>query len=390
MTNLNNHYRDKLFGVLREHFNFDFVFYSDGGEPYWMGEVAPVSHLGTKYLKGFWVGRTRIVPALLTTLVRSNHEVIVCTAGGKFVLPLVWLMTRSRNRRLVLWTGVWQRPRFLFHRVVGPVVDWLYRNADAVVAYGAHVRTALLRVGVLPERIRLAPQAIDNSRFDVAVPQAAISSFRSSVGIRPTDVAIVYVGRLVPSKGVATLLRAIADGRFNELPVVLLIVGSGPEEDALRSAARRLGIESRVRFIGSRPNVELPTIYQSADIVVVPSEPSREGAEPWGLVVNEAMASGVAVIASDAVGAAAHGLPADGRSGVVFHAGDSKALAASLAVLVTDENFRLQIRAEAQRHVSSFTYEGMADGIVDAVKYADRRPKIRHDKIAANENTSAD
>ena len=82
--------------------------------------------------------------------------------------------------------------------------------------------------------------------------------------------------------------------------------------------------------------VELRNLYAAADVLVLPSIPTRTFREPWGLVVNEAMNQGLPVIASDAVGAAAGGLVRDGRNGLVVPAGDSAALAGALRRLADD------------------------------------------------------
>ncbi len=79
------------------------------------------------------------------------------------------------------------------------------------------------------------------------------------------------------------------------------------------------------------PPVELRNLYAACDVLVLPSIPTRTFREPWGLVVNEAMNRGLAVIASDAVGAAAGGLVRDGRNGLVVPAGDPAALAGRAA-----------------------------------------------------------
>lgn len=370
ITNLNNHYRDPLFRLLHQTYGFEFLFYSDGGEPYWIGEVLPVSHLGTEYRRGVWLGRTRVVPGIIWDLVRSDHDVVVATAAGKFVLPLVWLMTRIRKRRLVLWTGVWLLPSLRFHRIMRPVLKWLFQDADAVIAYGSHVRRSLVSDGIEPRRIFEAPQAIDNSRFLAAVPAETIAQFRISLGAASNHVVILYVGRLVPSKGVETLLRSVAQLSPGSRPWVLVVTGSGPLEPLLLTIAERLGIADHVRFIGRRPNADLPLVYQASDIVVVPSEPSAEGAEPWGLVVNEAMASGVAVVASDVVGAAAHGLPLNGQTGIVFRATNVDELAQALKALAADDELRSRIAISGKEQVQLFTYESMVAGMLNAVSFA--------------------
>jgi glycosyltransferase involved in cell wall biosynthesis len=251
-----------------------------------------------------------------------------------------------------------------------PALKWLFRDADAVIAYGAHVRRSLVSDGVEPRRIFEAPQAIDNSRFLATVPAEAVAQFRLSVGAGSDDLVILYVGRLVASKGLETLLRSVAKLSGESWSWILVVTGSGPLEPLLLRTAAQLGITNRVHFTGRRPNADLPLVYQASDIVVVPSEPTAEGAEPWGLVVNEAMASGVAVVASDAVGAAAHGLPLNGETGIVFRATDADELARALMTLVTDDELRLRLAVLGRAQVQRFTYQSMIAGILDAVSFA--------------------
>jgi len=173
----------------------------------------------------------------------------------------------------------------------------------------------------------------------------------------------------VESKGVGTLIRAFAQVAAGLQGVRLIVIGSGSEELRLRQLVETLGLRDRITFAGRLLNSELPIVYQSADIAVVPSEPSPEGAEPWGLVVNEAMASGCAVVVSDAVGAAAHGLPRDKVSGFTFPAGDISALSALLSSLARSEDLRAICGANARKHVRQLTHDSMARAIAAAVAH---------------------
>jgi glycosyltransferase involved in cell wall biosynthesis len=257
-----------------------------------------------------------------------------------------------------------------FHQVARGLIDWVMRDADAVVTYGSHVSRALLESGVSKDRMFLAPQAIDNDLFLRPVKAADRAAYRESLGISSADVLALYVGRLVLSKGVRTLIRAFAELASRHKHLQLAIVGSGDDEPQLRQLTNELRMADRVKFIGRVPNTRLPVIFQSSDIMVVPSEPTNEGAEPWGLVVNEAMASGCALLVSDAVGAASHGVPEDGKSGLVFHAGDVSGLAATLERLVVDGPLRNALGMVARAHVQELTYDGMAEGMLAAVEFA--------------------
>ena len=108
-------------------------------------------------------------------------------------------------------------------------------------------------------------------------------------------------------------------------------------------------------------------MYAAADVLVVPSIRTRTFREPWGLVVNEAMNRRLAVIASDAVGAAAGGLVRDERNGLVVPAGDSEALARAIARLADDPALRARLGAAGASDVRAYTHEAWAAGFSEAL-----------------------
>ncbi len=108
-------------------------------------------------------------------------------------------------------------------------------------------------------------------------------------------------------------------------------------------------------------------MYAHAEVLVVPSIPTPSFREPWGLVVNEAMNRGLAVIASDAVGAAAGGLVRDGDTGIVVGAGDPGALAGAIGRLAGSAELRSQLGAAGRRAVAAYTYDAWAAGFTGAL-----------------------
>ncbi|PYQ16773.1 MAG: hypothetical protein DMF80_03360 [Acidobacteria bacterium] len=139
------------------------------------------------------------------------------------------------------------------------------------------------------------------------------------------DLVVLYVGRLVESKGVDLLLEGLAllapplRARMR-----CLIVGEGAGRPGLERRAARLGIGSSTRFLGERPSDQTPALYAAADVVAVPSR-----REPWGLVINEALSSRRPVIAPAWVGAAAD-LVQDGVTGFVLRDASPPAVAEAL------------------------------------------------------------
>jgi glycosyltransferase involved in cell wall biosynthesis len=191
--------------------------------------------------------------------------------------------------------------------------------------------------GVPDERIALAPNAVDAEIFGRA---AVDRSGRRTC-------TFLYAGRLDAEKGLDVLLRA-----FGRAPGELVLAGSGPEEAKLRALA-----DGRVRFAGALDRDELVPLYAEADAFVLPSR-----SEPWGMVLNEAAAAGLPLVATEGAGAA-HDLVEDGVNGFRVAVEDEHALADALTRLAEDEDFRLAAGARSRELVSRFTPEAWADGV---------------------------
>ena len=174
---------------------------------------------------------------------------------------------RRRGRPVVLWV----ESTLHDERSGSIVLERLKRRAvGAASGFLVPGRAALEYVeslGVSPERIVVAPNAVDLSIFSVDVER------RERDGC-----TFLYVGRLAAEKGIDVLLDA-----FDDVPGELLIAGSGPAEAELRSRTN-----GRVRFLGQLSREELPQLYAGADCFVLPSR-----SEPWGMVLNEAAAAGL-------------------------------------------------------------------------------------------------
>ena len=106
---------------------------------------------------------------------------------------------------------------------------------------------------------------------------------------------------------------------------------------------------------------DLPAYLQASDILVLPSVATPRFLEPWGLVLNEAMAAGAAVVATTAVGAAAGGLVVDGETGLVVPERDPAALAIALDKLLSDDVYRLALAWVGTQHVRAWSFEAAAD-----------------------------
>jgi glycosyltransferase involved in cell wall biosynthesis len=288
----------------------------------------------------------------------GRYRAVVCGLGGRVALPGSYLAARRAGVPFVLWATIWAHPRSGAHALSYLPTRHLYRAADAVVTYGPHVTAYVAGHRGGDRGIFEAPQAA-SPHFREPVPAEAVAAARASAGAGKGMLLVLFVGRLETEKGVPVLLDAFRTASLGER-AVLALAGEGPLAPLLEGQAG-------VRGLGRVPESELPALYAAADVLVLPSVPTRTFLEPWGLVVNEAMAQGTPVITSDAVGAAAGGLVRDGQTGLVVPAGDVRALAARLQVMAANRELRLRLGAAGHDEVARFTPDAWARGFERAL-----------------------
>ncbi len=285
-------------------------------------------------------------------LARSGrYRAVVCGTAGRVALPASWRGARGAGVPFLLWSALWAHPRTPAHRLLGtPLLRRVYRDADAVVTYGPHVTDFVLAQGA--KAIAEAPQAVDNAFWGRPVEDAE----------RLAPFTALFVGRAARYKGESELLEAWRLSGLAPPAAGLGLVGErAPDAGRLPPGVKALG--------GAGPE-RLRRLYAGADLLVMPAIETPESREPWGLVANEAMAAGLPVLATDAVGAAAGGLVRDGDTGLVVPAGDSAALGAALAELAADERRRRQLGENARNHVSAYTFQSWAAGMSHGLRLA--------------------
>jgi glycosyltransferase involved in cell wall biosynthesis len=212
-------------------------------------------------------------------------------------------------------------------------------GCDRVVATCRDEAAELTRMGIPPHKIGIVPCGVDPDRFTPKGPAAPRG---------PYPHRLLQLGRLVPRKGAAVAVAALA-----RLPGTELVVVGGPPADRLdddpevrrlRGIARDAGVADRVRFTGAVPSEEVPPLLRSADVVVCPAD-----YEPFGIVPLEAMACGVPVVAS-AVGGQLDTV-ADPGTGRLVPPRDPEALARAVAGLLADPVAREACGAAGRRRV---------------------------------------
>jgi glycosyltransferase involved in cell wall biosynthesis len=289
----------------------------------------------------------------LDPLRRFSPDAVIAAGGGIWSSPsniAALLARRSWGWGLVPWWGSFPRPRpSLPRRLAEPWVRAFMRFADAWMAYGSRSERDLLRLGADPRRTVIAP-LVPN------VPDVSPTERSAAVPRQPP--LFLFVGRLIERKGVDLLLRAFAELEDGEL----WIVGDGPVRPQIEAAAAR---DPRVRLLGYLEEEPLHELYAQATAMVVPS-----WYEVWGLVVHEALAHGVPVIATDQVGAT-DDLVDPGVNGLIVPAGSVEQLVHAMrAVASWTEAERERCRRRCREKLADWTVERAADAFVQASSLA--------------------
>lgn len=250
-------------------------------------------------------------------------------------------------------------------RPLAPLYDGLrtrlLTRADALFPVSRYTAGLLEARGVAPGRVTVVPNGTDAARF---APGDA-TDLREALGVADRRV-VLTVCRLVPRKGVDTVLRALARTAAACPDVVYLIGGTGPDRPRLEALARAEGVADRVRFLGRIPDEALPHHYRACDVFVMPSRLDPPHVEGFGIVFLEANACGKPVI-----GARTGGIPdaiREGETGLLVEPDDPAALAEALTDLLTHPDRAARLGRQGRTRVlAEATWDHVAARLLDAL-----------------------
>ena len=312
--------------------------------------VTPLSHGQYEQLP-----KIRIVRAIWQHLHALQPDVVVGAGYSEPPMLAAALWAKLHRRRYVLMfeTNEWDRPRPPWQALVQR--SFLRSFVDGVFCGGTAHHQYLRKLGVPQRRIWDRYDVVDNAYFASAsdVARAHEEDQRRVLGLPPRY--FLYVGRFSPEKNLEVLLRAYAryrDGSDGSCGLVM--VGSGSRLAELKQLAAGLQLREVV-WAGPQGIEQLPIYYALASAFVLPSR-----VEPWGLVVNEAMACGLPVIVSNRCGCALD-LVRENVNGWTFEPEDAGALAAWLAKMAClDRDAHARMAEASRRVVADFSPEAWA------------------------------
>ncbi|MCC8934875.1 glycosyltransferase family 4 protein [Rhizobium sp. 'Codium 1'] len=296
------------------------------------------------------------VGGLYKRLHKDNFDAVLVQGWQHYgMLKAAWLAKRAGLQVLMRCeaTDHVASSKGLKGKVREAIVSCLLSNVDKCLAIGTRNRDFYLRRGFKAENIGSMPYCVDNDHFRQKAEATDVSALRAELGMDADRPVILYASKLMRRKFPDQLLQAYA--QLPEPRPYLLYVGDGELRAALEAEVKvqKLG---DVRFLGFRNQSELPAFYALADIFVLPSIN-----ETWGLVINEAMNAGCAIISTDQVGSAVD-LVEHGKNGYVLKAGDTPALTVALNSCLDEERLAA-MQAESLKRIEHWGIRENVQGL---------------------------
>jgi len=260
-----------------------------------------------------------------------------------------WLLGRAKCTVITYQSDVVRQQGWL--KLYRPIMWRVLRAADHLVASSSNYVTSSPYLSRLAEKCTVIPLGIEVERFSERIRKA-----EEEPQDRPGGPLLLFVGRLRYYKGLQYLIQAM-----DRVPASLLIAGTGPMEAEWSDLTTRLGLGEKVRFVGEVSDEELPALYRSADVFVLPAS---HRSEAYGLVQIEAMASGTPVVCTE-LGTGTSWVNRHGETGLVVPPRDPAALAAALNRMLDDDELREAMGARAAARVrSELSSEVMIDRVL--------------------------
>jgi glycosyltransferase involved in cell wall biosynthesis len=240
---------------------------------------------------------------------------------------------------------------------------------DGYLVVGQRAREYYLNYGASEKRMFSAPHAVDNAFFaaESACMRTDRAGLRRRFGLPESATVWLFAGKLVGRKRPSDFLEAIGRAAARDGQTWALVVGDGPLRLVLEQTVRKAGWP--VRFAGFLNQSQMPAAYAASDALVLPSNAT----ETWGLVVNEAMASGLPAIVSDQVGCGPD-LVRPNETGMVFRCGDVDQLTRMITCLSSEPPRLSRLAAGARRHIANYSIEAAVRGTLAAIRAVGRGP----------------
>jgi glycosyltransferase involved in cell wall biosynthesis len=284
----------------------------------------------------------------------GKYDVVITSGWTDFACQVIPFLKKKYGYKFVLWAGSTKDEPSLQRTITMPFVKKIVRAADHIVAYGTKAKDYLVLLGGVATRISSSFNSVDVDHFRKqarTIKQEKVRIIKRKYSLPADSKVILYVGQFIERKNVELLINAISLLEIRSAFLVLL--GYGPKKNDYLKLAKKHNVALRVIDHVELDNI--PNIYGISDVLVLPSKE-----EVWGLVVNEAMASGLPVIVSRKVGSVKD-LVINQKNGFTFNPDSATDLSNKITQLFTHPEMKKEMGLESQKIISKVTPKATAN-----------------------------
>lgn len=295
----NMDYREKLFEELNKNYDATFIFTKQGrGQEKVMEEQARIPQKWkSKILKSDVIICQKDIGmylALIRELLFEEYDVVITSTSWY----ICWAAAKIHRKKFIFMTEFWHWQDTSFTRkILNRFTKTIIKNSDSIFAMGTNAYQSCIELGAKKDRIFMHNQC--------AVDYSELPKFNLKEKYELKDKKIIlFLGRIVKIKGLDYLIKSFSMLEKDNEQVFLIIAGDGPDRIKYENLAKEYGTK-KIIFTGRVSKKDIASYYNACDIFVLPSVFNKQSYEPWGLVINEAMAFSKPIIATNAVGASA-------------------------------------------------------------------------------------
>lgn len=292
---------------------------------------------------------------------RTDQPKLIITIGWNYSAAFIasWFCKRYKTP-FVVWSESTMYEKSVQRTLTTPFVRWLLSQTTACIASGTRAKEYLMSLGVAEQQILVAYYTVDTEKLmsqrEIAKSNTIDKKIRDELGIQAHQTMVLYVGQLIPRKGIESLIQIAKRLQQDDL-IVFVCVGYGQMQRDLENANL-----ANLKVVSFVKNAEIMQYFKASDICILLSYE-----ETWGLVVNEAMCAGKPVIVSKYAGSS-EDLVTDGQNGFVVDPKDIDQVVTKINIIADDQKIQLQFGQASKKRISEITLQQNISIIKDLIE----------------------